>query len=276
MVTRGFAGAAIAWTAAVTRDRAFLAPSAALLVASGAATVAWCGSMSGGMPMPGGWTMSMAWMKMSEQTWGGAALSFTAMWSLMMVAMMLPALVPMLSSHRRALRGAGTARLGAPTAIAAAGYFFVWAVLGAAVYPLGVALAAAEMRWQGLARSVPIATGVVLLAAGGVQLTAWKSRQLGWCRAPGCGGALTPDAWSAWRHGLRLGAHCGLCCGNLVMVLLVLGVMDLGVMAAVTTAITVERLAPASERVARSTGVIVMAAGALAVARSLAQLAPTA
>ena len=60
------------------------------------------------------------------------------------------------------------------------------------------------------------------------------------------------------------------------MVLLVLGVMDLGVMAAVASAITVERLAPASERVARSTGVIVMAAGALAVARSLAQLAPTA
>ena len=34
-------------------------------------TVAWCSSMSamGGMPMPGGWTMSMAWMRMPGQTW---------------------------------------------------------------------------------------------------------------------------------------------------------------------------------------------------------------
>ena len=46
--------------------------------------------------MPGGWSMSMAWMRMPGQTWPGAAASFLAMWAVMMVAMMLPSLVPML------------------------------------------------------------------------------------------------------------------------------------------------------------------------------------
>ena len=53
-----------------------------VLFAAGAlATVAWSTSMSamGGMPMPGGWTMSMAWMRMPGQTWPGFAASFLGM-----------------------------------------------------------------------------------------------------------------------------------------------------------------------------------------------------
>jgi hypothetical protein len=50
-------------------------------------------------------------------------------------------------------------------------------------------------------------------------------------------------------------------------ILLVIGVMDLGAMAAITAAITVERLAPAGERVARATGAIVVVAGLLLIAR---------
>ena len=46
--------------------QAFLGVSALLFAASAAVTIAWCASMSamGEMPMPGGWTMSMAWMRM--------------------------------------------------------------------------------------------------------------------------------------------------------------------------------------------------------------------
>src|SRR3990172_9211034 len=79
-------------------QRAFFGVSALLFVASAAGTIVWCASMSamGEMPMPGGWTMSMAWMRMPGQTWPGAAASFFGMWVVMMVAMMLPSLVPML------------------------------------------------------------------------------------------------------------------------------------------------------------------------------------
>src|SRR5215467_11873883 len=78
--------------------QAFWGVSALLFAASTAATVVWCRSMSamGEMEMPGGWTMSMAWMRMPGQTWLGAAASFLGMWILMMVAMFLPTLLPIL------------------------------------------------------------------------------------------------------------------------------------------------------------------------------------
>jgi predicted metal-binding membrane protein len=54
-----------------------------------------------------------------------------------------------------------------------------------------------------------------------------------------------------------------------MMILLVGGVMDLRAMVTVAAAITVERLAPRPERAARVTGVLVIAAGALMLARAL-------
>src|SRR5205814_10604607 len=123
-------------------------------------------SAMGEMPMPGGWTMSMAWMRMPGQTWPGAAASFLGMWVVMMVAMKLPSLVPMLRRYRRAVGRTGETRLGRLTALVGAGYFLVWTLLGAAAFPLGVALAALEMRHPALARSVPVAVGVVVLLAG--------------------------------------------------------------------------------------------------------------
>jgi predicted metal-binding membrane protein len=248
-------------------DLAFLGWCALLFFLSAATTVACCGSMGGGMPMPGGWTMSMAWMRMPGQSWREAAATFMAMWVVMMAAMMLPSLASMLSSYRRCLRVRGGARLARSSAHAGAGYFFVWAVVGAAVYPLGIGLAAAEMRWSALARGVPLATGFALLLAGGAQLSTWKLRQLGRCRDTlACGGTASGDARAAWRHGLRLGLHCARCCAGLIAALLVAGVMDLRVMAAVTAAITVERVAPWPERSARAIGWLVVAAGVFTIA----------
>src|SRR5258705_1785805 len=144
-----------------TSHRAFVGVSALLFVASSALTIVWCTSMSamGGMPMPGGWTMSMTWMRMPGQTWPSAAASFLGMWSVMMVAMMLPSLVPMLSRYRQAVGRTGETRVGRLTALVGASYFFVWTVFGVAAFPLGVALATIEMQQPALARVVPIAIG---------------------------------------------------------------------------------------------------------------------
>jgi predicted metal-binding membrane protein len=252
-------------------QQAFLGVSALLFAASAAVTIVWCASMSamGEMPMPGGWTMSMAWMRMPGQTWPGAAASFLGMWVVMMVAMMMPSLVPMLWRYRQAVGRPGSTHLGRLTALVGMGYFFVWTVFGMAAFPLGVALAAVGMQQPALARAVPIAVGVVVLMAGPLQLTPWKARHLACCRElPGRGLTLPADAGTAWRHGLRLGLHCSQCCVGLMAILLVIGVMDPLAMAVVAVAITAERLAPAGERVARATGVVVIGAGLFLIARA--------
>ena len=250
--------------------RAFFGVCALLFAAGAAVTIVRGTSMSaGGMPMPGGWTMSMAWMRMPGQTWPGAAAAFLGMWIAMMVAMMLPSLVPMLWRYRQAVVRTGETRLGRLTALVGAAYFTVWTVFGMAAFPLGVVLAALEMQSPVLARAVPIAVGLVFVAAGAFQFTAWKAHHLACCRrAPGLDHTLPADAGTAWRHGLRLGLHCSYCCANLIAMLLVLGVMDLSAMTAVTAAITVERLAPAGERVAQAIGAVVVGAGLLLIART--------
>lgn len=267
---RGSGNAAIEWLDREADERAFLGISGLLFLASAAGTIYWCESMSGGMAMPGGWTMSMAWMRMPGQSWFDAGGAFMGMWVLMMVAMMLPSLVPMLAIYRRSQRARSESQLGGLTVLVGAGYFFVWSLLGAAVYPTGVILANVEMQRSGLARSVPVAIGVVLLLAGFLQLTAWKAAALARCQsAPGCDPPLSSHARTAWQHGLRLGVHCVLCCSGFMAILLVTGVMSLSAMAIVAAAITVERFAPRPERAARITGVVAIAAGVLAIARAL-------
>ena len=248
---------------------AFVGVSALLFAGSAAFTIMWCASMSaGGMRMPGGWTMSMAWMRMPGQTWPGAAASFISMWIVMMVAMMLPSLIPMLWRYRQAVGRVGETSPGRLTAIVGAGYFLVWTVLGLAVFPLGVALTAIEMQQPALSRAVPIAVGVVVLVAAALQFSAWKARHLACCRETGSGRTLPASAGRAWRDGLRLGLHCSFCCAGPMATLLVIGVMDLGAMAVVAAAITIERLAPAGERAARAIGAVGVGGGVLLISRA--------
>src|SRR4051794_31107647 len=177
-----------------TSPRILVVISALLFLASAALTIVWCASMSGmrGMPMPGGWTMSMMWMRMPGQTWIEAAASFLVMWVVMMAAMMLPSHVPMLWRYRQAVRWTGESCLGRVTVLAGLGYFFVWTLFGLAVFPLGVVLAAAEMKHPVLARAVPVTAGLVILMAGAVQLTSWKAHHLARCRETRARGSILP------------------------------------------------------------------------------------
>ena len=262
-------------TELMPRERALLASCALVFSVSTAGTIYFCKSMSGGMAMPGGWTMSMAWMKMPGQSRFAAIVAFIAMWVVMMVAMMLPSLTPTLVSYRRSLHESGKSSLGWLAAVAGAGYFFFWAILGAFAYALGLVLTTAEMHWLPLARNVPVATGAVLLLAGFFQLTAWKTRQLSRCRdAPACSLPLSPSVPNAWRQGLSWGVDCGLCCCGFMAILLVSGVMNLAAMAVLAAAITVERLVPRPERTARVAGVVMLAAGVFVIVRALHTFGP--
>jgi len=203
---------------------------------------------------------------MPGQSWLGALTSFVGMWVLMMVPMMLPSLMPMLGRYRQAVDRAGGASPGPLTVVAGVGYFFVWAVVGVLLYPLGAVLAALEAREPVVAKAVPIAAGVVVVIAGFIQISAWKARRVACCRDVPASGAA--NAGAALRHGGRLGLHCIRCCGNLMAILLAVGMMDLRWMFVVTAAITVERLAPSGERLARAIGAAVIVAGVVLIARA--------
>lgn len=217
-----------------------------------------------------GTTAMSMWMRMPGETWLAAAASFVALWLGMMAAMMLPSLLPLLWRYRRGVVGTGTARLAGLTAIVAVGYFTVWGALGAAIFPLGVAVAAAAMRSPLLARAAPLAIGSVVLIAGAIQLTRWKAHHLACCRQIGARDPTVPaDARAAWRKGLRFGMHCVGSSAGLTAILVVVGMMDPRAMAVATAAITAERLAPAGERIARAIGGVALGAGVLLIARSV-------
>jgi predicted metal-binding membrane protein len=261
----------------LTSQPVFFGTSALLFVVSTVVTILWCASMSTmcSMTMPGGWSLSMTWMRMPDQSWFDVATTFLCMWTVMMVAMMLPSLLPMLLTYREAItegRAAlqNSARLGQLTVLAGVAYFVVWTALGIAIFPFGVALTQLAMQMPVLARTVPLMTAAVIVIAGALQFSAWKARQLTCCRSmPRSRRVLSADFASAWRYGLNRGLQCVHCCAGPTLVLLVLGVMDLWAMSIVAAAITLERLAPAGEQVARGIGAAAVMAGAAMMAQAV-------
>ncbi|GAC1670105.1 MAG: hypothetical protein NVS9B2_15710 [Steroidobacteraceae bacterium] len=241
--------------------------AALVYIVSAATTVVWCRSTSTmpGMEMPGGWTMTMAWMRMPGQTWLEAGGTFLAMWTVMMVTMMLPAFAPALQRFRRAERCRGAM----PTIGFAAGYFGVWAAVGLLLFPLGVGFNALAMRSEMLSEVTPLLGGLVVMIAGALQFTSWKTRALLRCRhEEHCCGSQRMMPRDALRAGARLGLRCVCCCAALTAILLVTGVMDLLAMTLVNIAISAERLTR-SVNVARVVGAGVLTSGIFLVGRAI-------
>ncbi len=108
------------------------------------------------------------------------------------------------------------------------------------------------------------AGGAVLVVAGLFQLTPLKAACLARCRSP------LMFLMTRWREGRRgpfvMGLDHGLfclgCCWALMLVMFVAGVMNLLWMAALTALMTVEKVMPRGELLARATGVALVGAGA--------------
>jgi predicted metal-binding membrane protein len=230
------------------------------VVATGA-TLYFNHSMSGGMPMPGNWTMSMMWIPMGSEFVSAAI--FTLMWLAMMVAMMLPSMMPMLLLYRRAVIFRGEKHLGQATFVLGGGYFLVWALFGVIAYLIGILVTRGAMNSDAFSRALPFTGGLALCIAGIYQLTPWKSACLKHCRDPLTlvAAHLNQGRFGALRIGIHHGAFCAACCWALMLIQLVLGVMNLMVMVAVAVVIALEKLLPGGPWLARVIGVAAIVAG---------------
>jgi predicted metal-binding membrane protein len=222
-------------------------------------------SMSSAMPMPGGWSMSMAWMSMGNQSLAVHAAMFLAMWTVMMIAMMMPSVMPAVLLHRGLIkmRVARGDRAAGSHVLLLAGYFSVWVAFGALAYVAGMTLALAAMQSIRVSVLVPAATGIALAVAGLYQMTPLKQICLSHCRSPLDFFARhhLRNAADSWRFGLHHGAYCAACCWGLMVIQLVLGVMSVPLMALVATIILLEKQWRHGEALARVVGAASLGAG---------------
>jgi predicted metal-binding membrane protein len=188
------------------------------------------------------------------------------MWTLMMAAMMLPAIAPLVSMYARSVRGAG----GALFAFGS-GYTVVWASTGVAAFGLSSMFDALAGGRPGLAHGV--AVGAVA-ACGVYQLTPMKRWCLRHCRSP-LSHLLHYASYRGRTRHLRAGADHGLvcvgCCWTLMVLLLVVGMMNVPAMIGLAVLIALEKQWRHGEIVARIAGVAALVfAVAIAVDADLA------
>jgi len=237
----------------VTRlPTAFIVVCVVAFIAAVSTTIYFNGSMSDDMEMPGGWRMSMMWMRMPGQTWSLSALSFLLMWLAMMVAMMMPSALFMFLKTRRQWLS---------LCYMTSGYFIIWLIAGFAIYVLGVKFNDAAMRSEVLSRAVPLLSGATLITAGVVQFTRWKMKYLFRCRSPfGCDSPCAEGEKSFWL-GCRQGVDCCACCSALMTSQLILGIMNPLVMIMVAIVIAAEKLLPRPDVTARLGGIAAIVVG---------------
>src|SRR4051794_38676607 len=240
------------------RRRENLLPGMALLVlaAAGWAYIAYQAASMGSMRSSTG--------AMTTSGIGGGIL-FLCVWAVMMVAMMVPATLPLILLYRTIARNRLSqvrARVGMVTL--RVGYIVVWAIAGLPVY--------AYSAFAGAAGSLAAVLPALLLIVGGVyQFTPLKRV----CHAR-CSSPLfflmqnwRPGASGALRLGAIHGVDCLGCCAGLMVGLVALGMMNLTWMLTAAVIIFAEKTIPDSHLIARPLGVIMVAGGAVLLATSL-------
>ena len=240
------------------RRRENLLPGLALvaLAAVGWAYVAYQAASMGSMQS------AMGGMQMGGI--GEAALFFLA-WTAMMVAMMVPATLPLILLYRTIARNRLSlvrARVGMVTLLV--GYIVVWAAAGLPVYAYNSLAGAAGS----LAAVLP---ALLLIVGGAYQFTPLKRI----CHAR-CSSPLfflmqnwRPRASGAVRLGVLHGVDCLGCCAGLMVGLVALGMMNLAWMLTAAVIIFAEKTIPKSHRIARPLGVVMVAGGVVLLATSL-------
>jgi predicted metal-binding membrane protein len=192
-----------------------------------------------------------------------------AMWTAMMVGMMLPSAVPTLLLFTMVVRSHDAAHVPSRAYSFLGGYVLVWTAFSLAATLLQLLFGALlylspMMRLRG-----QLLSGALVVIAGAYQLTPAKRSCLTTCRAPAAFLAryYHPGAVAALRLGVRHGAYCVGCCWALMLLLFVAGVMNLAAIAAITVFVLLEKVMPLGARGGRLSGLLLIACGALLLLR---------
>ncbi|WP_349436903.1 DUF2182 domain-containing protein [Pararhizobium sp. A13] len=225
--------------------------------------------------MPGTDMPGMPEAMLAPHVWSpGEALLVFAMWSVMMVGMMLPSAAPMILLYARVGRHA--ASQGAPfaaTGVFGSGYAAAWFVFSLVATAGQWRLERGLLLTPMLESASGLFSGMLLLFAGLYQWTPLKHACLSKCRAPlafiQSEGGFRREPWGAFRMGLRHGLYCVGCCWPLMALLFVGGVMNILWIAGLAIFVLAEKVMPGGQRLSQAAGAILVAVGSWLIVRGL-------
>jgi len=176
---------------------------------------------------------------------------FTAIWALMMAAMMLPSVTPFASLYTRSFTDNGGLRL----ATLALGYLLVWSLAALPAY--GLAWLADRLLAGHPSGATALAVAIFAMC-GIYQLTPLKDRCLARCRSP-LGFVLKFGSYRGRSRDLRVGlyhgAFCLACCWGLMVLLVAFGLMNLAAMIVLAAIVLMEKTSPWGAPFSRALGV---------------------
>lgn len=187
----------------------------------------------------------------------GGFVPFVLGWTAMMVAMMIPATLPLILLYRVVARqrlSPVQARIG--TAAMLIGYVAVWVIAGLPVYVYALTA-------ESIGRLAAVLPAVLLVIGGAYQFTSLKRSCHARCSSPlfFLMQQWKPGTSGALRLGVLHGVDCLGCCAGLMIALVALGMMNLALVFTVALIIFAEKTLPNSHRIARPLGILMMAGG---------------
>ena len=206
--------------------------------------------------------LAMLMMPMTS-VWSTAnVIAVSVMWSLMMIAMMLPSAVPMILTFADLDR---LNRVKLSTISFTGAYLMIWFIFSTGAVFIHWILQHTGLMSATMVSSSGLLSSILLITVGVLQFSPLKRTCLKHCRSPI--GFLMTD-WrkgikGAWIMGFRHGWYCLGCCYALMLLLFVGGVMNLAWVSALTIAVAIEKMFPRGERIALFLGAGLILAGVL-------------
>jgi predicted metal-binding membrane protein len=206
------------------------------------------------------WVATLVWaadmgMGAEPGTMGFGVAGFVLIWTLMMAAMMLPAIAPLVSLYARTVRNHRPARLGA----FGSGFVLAWALTGFVAFALASLFDNLADERPAVAQAVAVGAFAV---CGLYQLTPIKRWCLRHCRSP-VGHLIKYAGYKGPSRDVRAGVHHGLvcigCCWMLMVALVAVGVMNVPVMLGIALLIALEKRSRFGETLAKVAGISTVA-----------------